>query len=184
MPPSTSVTLRAEAEQPQLELRPKHAHNTGNGASCNVLDYGVLVGGASGRCSLELINKGQAELPLEITIINDVSLPLLLFYSFQFTKTCFSFSLVFYADLGFFQILQFPLCSSLPPPLLPSLPTPTRQPVLHPPSQHLVECHASHPLIRDLLRCTTATQHLRSDQASDIALDLTCTGPLHWVEAG
>ena len=70
MPPTASITLRAVAEQPQLELYPKQPHNSRNSASCNVLDYGVMVGGSIMRGSFELINKGRAELPLEVTIDN------------------------------------------------------------------------------------------------------------------
>ena len=73
IPPVASMVLRAEAEQPQLELHSDLAPGNASEVSSYALDYGVLVGGATMRRSLDLINRGHAELPLEFSITSDVS---------------------------------------------------------------------------------------------------------------
>ena len=73
-PPAATFVLQAEVEQPQLELRSRHLRSNG---SDRVLDYGLMVGGSTVKCPLELINRGRVELPLEMTIVSDVSEKLL-----------------------------------------------------------------------------------------------------------
>jgi len=68
--PTATFALQAQVEQPQLELRSRHLRSNG---SDHVLDYGLLVGGSTVKSPLELINRGNVELPLEMTIVSDVS---------------------------------------------------------------------------------------------------------------
>lgn len=67
--PTASFILRVEVEQPQLELRSHHVHADGNE---HVLDYGLMVVGSTMKYPLELINRGQVELPLEVAITCEV----------------------------------------------------------------------------------------------------------------
>ena len=61
-----TLVLKAAAEDPQVEL-------SAQAASGDLLDFGVLVGGANVAMSLELSNKGQSTVPLQISIASDVS---------------------------------------------------------------------------------------------------------------
>lgn len=64
---SQSLVLKTSAEAPQLELS--------SGASpAELLDFGVLVGGATVAMSLELTNKGRSKVPLQFSINSDVSI--------------------------------------------------------------------------------------------------------------
>ena len=67
--PTTSIILKSVAEDPHVELRPCHASE--EHSSC--LNFGVLVGGASVGKSLELITRGRAKVPLQLSITSSVS---------------------------------------------------------------------------------------------------------------
>lgn len=68
--PTVAVVLKSVAEDPRVELRPCHASKD---SDPSLLDFGVLVGGASVGKSLELINRGQASVPLLFSISSSVS---------------------------------------------------------------------------------------------------------------
>ena len=65
---TTTVTLESVAEDPHVELRPHHASED----QPNLLDFGVLVGGANVGRSLELINRGQSSVPLLFSVNSKV----------------------------------------------------------------------------------------------------------------
>lgn len=69
--PTAAILLKSSAEMPQVELRPSHA--PGAGGSFDVLDFGVVMGGAAVEVSLELINRGRSKVPLKLSITSDVS---------------------------------------------------------------------------------------------------------------
>ena len=62
---TASLTLKAEAEDPQVELRPQSHTPVGDPGA---LDFGVLVGGSSIGMPLVLINKGRSKIPLKLSI--------------------------------------------------------------------------------------------------------------------
>lgn len=62
---SQPILLKAVVEDPQLELS-SASHD-------DLLDFGVLVGGATVALSLELANKGKSNVPLQFSISSDVS---------------------------------------------------------------------------------------------------------------
>lgn len=64
---SQSLVLKSVAEDPQLEL------SSSGDSSGDLLDFGVLVGGATVALSLELTNKGRSKVPLQFSISSDVS---------------------------------------------------------------------------------------------------------------
>ncbi len=68
---TASLTLKAVAEDPQVELRPQGHTPLGEPG---VLDFGVLVGGTSLGIPLALINRGRSKIPLRLSITtSDVS---------------------------------------------------------------------------------------------------------------
>ncbi len=70
MSATMSFVLRAEVEQPQLEVRSQRIRFEGGE---HVLDYGLMVAGSSVKFPLELVNHGHVELPLEVLLTSDVS---------------------------------------------------------------------------------------------------------------
>ncbi len=72
--PTASVVLTCTSEDPQVELyQPKLSNGgSGGGGVPDILDYGVLVGGSTIEMPLELMNRGQSETPLKISITSEV----------------------------------------------------------------------------------------------------------------
>ena len=66
---TASLTLKAEAEDPQVELSPQSHAPVGD---LGVLDFGVLVGGTSAGMPLALINRGRSKVPLNLSISSEV----------------------------------------------------------------------------------------------------------------
>ena len=72
---SQSLLLRCVAEDPMVALSSSHTSSLERArvGDTELLDFGVLVGGATVAMALELVNRGQSKVPLQVSITSEVS---------------------------------------------------------------------------------------------------------------
>lgn len=128
--PTTSIVVKAVAEDPNVELHPSHAP----GSDPNLLNFGMLVGGATVGKSLELVNRGLSKVPLVLSVTSEVSGVGNILQTAPPISHCNFFSSVnpdlfvgwyfFLAEPASSHVLELQAPSPVPPPLLPTCQAP------------------------------------------------------------